>query len=1663
MEKETNPKINIWAKHSQTIKTHKVKTIKALVAKLKPGEGKIPSIKGIGKNDAVIMLTDIGLSAVPFAGRYKNRLLSKFNNAPEKVDYQSLISSLEEITREEDINEKEQAYIEEAIKKAKSLKDPFKDTTLLSEHRITAPVFRKTIIDEIASSVNLEDKELHKLQQKYKSLDILIKSKNYKIKRATGIDIKKIKLMKDIADWTKFEHVSVPIAHAFVIKNIEPQTIIETSAEDVEKTVKDSGIKITRKELNDIEKVKEAVRKKMPAEAYYFDVISSLNLPKAAHEYTKKKKINNFYDLLKNGGPDNLIKKGKIKNRKLIENIEAYTFLDVLSNDIDINNKLINKRYNAPFTIAKKSRSKFISDMKTDLGNSKATLLWDKALKQTAYLNNIATGIAADSANSYSNGLNATFNFAPTQTCKCNDSESAVSPLAYLADLLRYTLDNVTHNEDNIQISDLTFYLHQPFDQLPASGESFEKEVRQARIAIEVLRERISLINLPEKKQKELQAAEENYCLSAYRTLLMRIGTNLEEIRLSRMADDEEKQDIANKLALDDVSRLDELRIHPDDLTEQKIQNIFGLVDTDPGRQDPLASLPVSKLEKWRLDYLYNTWQKEDWLDNNLPDDQLIIDPDVIGPDDFRYLSNFKPEHLIVNEILSSSNKNNNSYQLWQKRRNWIDRRLKTLKNLKTTVRSENAPNIQRILNSMYVSVYYNPTSKIPWKNTTTINDLDTLFRKLNSNNDQEIKDAENQIKEDLLLQKDAFCRLIELKNKHHAWMNDPQNERLTDEEWYEFRSILIQAQKNRFFDYWKEEENNKNIKLTPDDFWISAKEPTIGPWPPMHLNEEPLIDPEKTNLNDLPERKAGKRARELWQLRKEELITIFEKLKDILPDYKNALLIALGNKNQDDELELPHNLEELKNYLASSEPGEVTVAERNIIEDLFLTIEDFIRLMALIEKFERDDVTKKPSESEQKEFVRILTSAQKEKQKYPEWLEKENDRNNGIFYWFACKARLPKWRSSVAQRTQWQNALNIRNIRPIIDPDIIGLADIKNPMNADLAFDVWEKRKEEIKKWFIVIKNTRELNGFNNILKMIVHITGEELEALAVDEQNGYIIDPYLQQISLSRAAFATLLSIRKLIGQNEPILEEEWDDVDAILLQVWKENSRCYHWLEEEKEQDLILSPEFFLVEKSVERPLKKWRSTQNVLWEWQDKLDARIEQQQSVRAGLQKAISDTEELTLPAFRDALVIVHDLDSSQEQEIMADILSKQFFISMRESGCHITTRVSQAIVTIQGLLHSLGMDLWKNIYPEIKLESPSFDDDWKWMGSYATWRAAMFVFLYPENLLVPTLRRDSTSEMKEVITSISDDPTVSPQDAVIPYSEYLNKISEIRIEAQCVAIVDKENDKRRLFVFGTREGDGIYWIAYDINSDGQIITPPVAPWRRTTLESIDSTIIGVQPYSPTPNNDGNGYLYLFLRAQDGRIAFTRTIITPTLTADCPSLDMWGELVYYDTNEWPDGDCGVLLCGPIDDENPTTPSAVALLPWRLGVEHTAENSNPLYRISLHPDGRRWWITSLVGTLTTPRSYLLRFPPVGLIWDTINEGDYIHRQIFAHADGYVKFHIGIKPGAWHEIVLYIQRGSGQATYKHKTDIISIHPQDVNHDRHAEITLPGVKKG
>ena len=52
-------------------------------------------------------------------------------------------------------------------------------------------------------------------------------------------------------------------------------------------------------------------------------------------------------------------------------------------------------------------------------------------------------------------------------------------------------------------------------------------------------------------------------------------------------------------------------------------------------------------------------------------------------------------------------------------------------------------------------------------------------------------------------------------------------------------------------------------------------------------------------------------------------------------------------------------------------------------------------------------------------------------------------------------------------------------------------------------------------------------------------------------------------------------------------------------------------------------------------------------------------------------------------------------------------------------------------------------------------VEGAEFDADWQWMGSYATWRAAIFVLLYPENLLVPNLRTRTTPGFRQLVRQL--------------------------------------------------------------------------------------------------------------------------------------------------------------------------------------------------------------------------------------------------------------------------------------------------------------------
>jgi hypothetical protein len=317
----------------------------------------------------------------------------------------------------------------------------------------------------------------------------------------------------------------------------------------------------------------------------------------------------------------------------------------------------------------------------------------------------------------------------------------------------------------------------------------------------------------------------------------------------------------------------------------------------------------------------------------------------------------------------------------------------------------------------------------------------------------------------------------------------------------------------------------------------------------------------------------------------------------------------------------------------------------------------------------------------------------------------------------------------------------------PIIDPDLIGEADLQ-PLSA--AYFLWQSRSIWVNTQLAALKKLQESLG-NDLLRrfdtVVGRILGPIADLLALDTQRvgGADIEPQLAQKQLTLAAFVRLMGLRKLAAAGT-ILLSEWDDVYSILVQVQKLRNAA-QWRSEEQANkiaanNIVLGPDSFRLPKPgqaiVLPPVApEWRINPKARQMWQDSLKARIDQQESLKQGLAAVVDATEEDTLPLLRDALVTA--ISKLQTTLKDANALSQKLQIDIQTSGYQKITRVHQAIQTLQDILIDLQMGAlaigWEQGSPV------DFDEEMQWMGSYAAWQAAMQVFLYPENVLLPTLR----------------------------------------------------------------------------------------------------------------------------------------------------------------------------------------------------------------------------------------------------------------------------------------------------------------------------------
>ena len=214
---------------------------------------------------------------------------------------------------------------------------------------------------------------------------------------------------------------------------------------------------------------------------------------------------------------------------------------------------------------------------------------------------------------------------------------------------------------------------------------------------------------------------------------------------------------------------------------------------------------------KWRRAHLRTLWRKQDrptdpFSKDYQPDTEdlsgpqsriPVIDPDVIGPDDFR------------GPTVSAAGAPKKPFDLWKSRRDLIDSWLRSFQQSRS---DDVDAEIKLVLGD-------------PLPN------LAGLSRDLHQSKDRDKAKASRDSIAALYLSPDGFDRLVALRSKQLGAVADPRLKKLTDDEWVELDSILVQSKKLALYPTWLTDEMGV-VNFGPEQFWVCISEPKEGDWP---------------------------------------------------------------------------------------------------------------------------------------------------------------------------------------------------------------------------------------------------------------------------------------------------------------------------------------------------------------------------------------------------------------------------------------------------------------------------------------------------------------------------------------------------------------------------------------------------------------------------------------------------------------------------------------------------------------------------------------------------------------------------------------------------------------------------------------------------------------
>ncbi|GAA3249600.1 neuraminidase-like domain-containing protein [Dactylosporangium siamense] len=351
-----------------------------------------------------------------------------------------------------------------------------------------------------------------------------------------------------------------------------------------------------------------------------------------------------------------------------------------------------------------------------------------------------------------------------------------------------------------------------------------------------------------------------------------------------------------------------------------------------------------------------------------------------------------------------------------------------------------------------------------------------------------------------------------------------------------------------------------------------------------------------------------------------------------------------------------------------------------------------------------------------------------------------------------------------------------------LADPDVVGAADVVADPKGDPIRALLTQRAGVLSAYANQLDQQR--TGAPDAAKGMAAILGTalpgaDLAALETRDRQGGDIAADLRGLGLTRTGFLNLRRATRLAATG-PLTPAEWADAIAVLVGAHK-STLVAAWLAQET--GFVLSPDFFTLSATDTGPVvNPLRVDPRARAGWRSVLRGRVAQRQDLIDASAQAVSATEQATLPILRDAL-LAHLLPAgSDDITEIGEALSGLFLVDVLAAGALRTTRIRQAVESVQSLLSAKRSGELVPAHPAFgwQIEVDVFTAAWVWMGELGSWQAATMAFLFPERHLDPTLLvpgNDPPSPLDTLFTTIRGSGPFSAEGAVVAGRHYLDGI----------------------------------------------------------------------------------------------------------------------------------------------------------------------------------------------------------------------------------------------------------------------------------------------